>query len=245
MKKVVGFTFALILSSTLAFAGSSWSYDGETGPEHWGELSPDYAMCSRGMSQSPVNISATTTVESALALLRFNYSDGGAEFTNNGHTVQVNYQEGSSLTVNNQAYELKQFHFHSPSENAVDGQLYPLEVHLVHANAEGQLAVVGIFFEEGAANATLDEFWNQMPLAAGETVTLSDAVNVKDLLPYNRSYYRFSGSLTTPPCSEGVTWLVIKEPVTVSEEQLARFTQAVGPISNRPVQPLNARVVMQ
>lgn len=245
MKKHLWFTLTLGLLSTLTLAGSSWSYDGDTGPENWGELSPEYAMCSVGMSQSPVNISTDTTVESALALLKFNYQAGGAEFINNGHTVQVNYQTGSTLTVNNQPYELKQFHFHSPSENAIDGKLYPLEVHLVHANAEGQLAVVGIFFQEGAANATLGEFWHDMPMQAGEKVALSNAVNVADMLPYSRSYYRFSGSLTTPPCSEGVTWLVLKEAVSVSAEQLERFIQAAGPVSNRPVQPLNARVVLK
>lgn len=226
----------------LAEGGSGWSYEGATGPEFWGTLEENYSFCSTGSNQSPVNIS--NTVESALPLISFDYHADGVEAWNNGHTLQVNYQEGSSINVAGHDYELKQFHFHTPSENAFNGQLYPMEMHLVHANSEGALAVIGIMFEEGEANGALDAFIGALPAEANQTVALQNNVNARTLLPTYRSYYRFTGSLTTPPCSEGVLWMVMKYPVSISPEQLAHF-QEIMHFNSRPLQPLNARAVMR
>jgi carbonic anhydrase len=185
-------------------------------------------------------------VDADLPPLTFAYQAGGKEVVNNGHTIQVDYAPGSTLTLNGHDYTLKQFHFHAPSENHIGGQSFPMEAHLVHADAEGNLAVVAVMFELGEANPSLSAVWDTMPERADKMHALKSPVAAYDLLPPRREYFRFSGSLTTPPCSEGVLWLVMKEPVTVSEDQVSRFGFAIGGHpNNRPVQPLNARVVLE
>jgi len=165
---------------------------------------------------------------------------------NNGHTVQINYDAGSTLTVSGHTFNLVQFHFHTPSENAVDGQLFPMEAHLVHADKDGNLAVVGVLFEEGTSNPLLDKLWPSMPTKAGEDVNNSDMTfSVEEMLPTDRSYYHFNGSLTTPPCTEGVSWYVLKTPATVSRAQFTMFNTVIGADNNRPLQPRNARPVLR
>ena len=241
----------IILSTLLAGCATTeqkdhnphWGYVVEEGPEFWGELHTQNAICSTGVNQSPVNLSGF--IESDLEPLGLSYKSGGNEVINNGHTIQVNYQPGSYLAINGGRYELKQFHFHSPSENHISGQSYPMEVHLVHASKEGNLAVVGVMFEEGQENKALSSIWAKMPINAGENNVLHSVISADDLLPANQDYYRFNGSLTTPPCSEGVLWLVMKESITVSKAQIEKFNQVMKHPTNRPVQAINARPILK
>lgn len=234
---------ATLLLCPAAFAATPhWEYSGEAGPAKWASLTPEYGQCA-GSNQSPVNLSGLVKAE--LAPLRFHYLAGSRSVTNNGHTVQVDYAPGSTLELDGMHFELKQFHFHAPSENLIEGHSYPLEGHLVHANDQGELAVVAVMFEPGKANGALSQVWQSLPAKAGEHHQLKEAVSAEPLLPAKRDYYRFSGSLTTPPCSEGVRWLVMKEPVQVSQAQIDAFKAAMHHPNNRPVQPLHGRLVLQ
>ena len=219
-----------------------WGYAGEAGPDQWSKLDPKFVMCAMGKNQSPIDLSGF--VEADLAPLAFDYKAGATEIVNNGHTVQVNFAPGSSLKVAGRTFELKQFHFHAPSENRVSGKQYPLEAHLVHADKDGNLAVVAVMFGNGPANALLDKLWPAMP-AKDAKAALTAGTSAMALLPANRDYYRFNGSLTTPPCSEGVWWLVLKHPATVSKAQVDAFSKAIGFANNRPLQPVNARAVLR
>ena len=244
MRTVVLQLLALSLMSWSGVAlAQHWGYSGEAGPENWSKIDAKYAMCGAGRNQSPVDLTAFIAAE--LKPLKFGYKAGVSEIVNNGHTVQINYAAGSSVTVDGHAFELKQFHFHSPSENRVGGKQFPLEGHLVHADKDGNLAVVAVMFQEGAANPLLAKVWPTMPAKAGEKASLPAGLSVTQMLPKERDYYRFNGSLTTPPCSEGVWWLVLKRPATVSKPQLEQFSKAIGFANNRPVQPLNARTVLR
>jgi len=220
-----------------------WSYEGEAGPENWSKLDSKFAMCALGRNQSPIDLNAF--IEAELTPLQLGYKPGAAEILNNGHTVQVNYAPGSTLTVSGRTFELKQFHFHAPSENKVGGKQFPLEGHLVHADNDGNLAVVAVLFNEGAANPLLAKLWEKMPAKSGDKASLPTGMNVAQLLPANRDYYRFNGSLTTPPCSEGVWWLVMKAPASVSKAQVEQFSKTIGFANNRPLQTVNARPVLK
>ena len=236
MKKVLMLAMALTISSA-AVAEEHWSYEGDHGPSHWGGL------CSSGKNQSPVDL--RDAVKARLAPLSFEYESLAQDVLNNGHTVQVTYAPGSTLAVDSHQYQLKQFHFHAPSENLLDGKHFPLEAHFVHADADGNLAVVAVFFEDGAANPALAKLGKDLPLRAGDKHDLDVKIAAAELMPKARDYYRFSGSLTTPPCSEGVNWLVLKHPVTASEKQIEQLHAAMGHDNARPVQPLNARIIVQ
>ncbi len=243
---IAALAIACLLSTTTAFASghkAHWGYSGEEAPEHWGTLSHEYAMCGMGKNQSPINL--TGMIEGELPALSVNYAAKGTEVINNGHAIQVNAAPGSSISIDGKTFELKQFHFHSPSENTIDGRSFPLEAHFVHVAANGELAVVALMFEEGAANAELEKAWAQMPAEAGAKAALEKVVDPATLLPANHDYYRFNGSLTTPPCSEGVNWFVIKAYASASQEQIEKFTHIMHHPNNRPVQPLNSRVVIQ
>jgi len=218
-----------------------WGYSGEGAPSHWGEMDPQFSACASGKAQSPIDL--PKSAKAANKPLAFDYRPGAKKIFNNGHTVQVEYEAGSLLTLDGRAYELKQFHFHAPSENTIAGKHYPLEGHLVHADKDGHLAVVAVMFTEGKPNALVESLWGSMPSKEDEQHVFASPLDASGLLPTSRHYYRFAGSLTTPPCSEGVTWLVFSQPVTVSPKQLAAFTQTMGFANNRPVQPLNSRTV--
>jgi carbonic anhydrase len=222
---------------------AEWGYAGESGPSHWGELSSEYALCATGKNQSPINL--TDLIEAELPTIEFNYSSDAKEILNNGHSIQVNYADGSSISVNDHEFSLVQFHFHAPSENQIDGKSFPMEGHLVHADAGKNLAVVAVMFELGEANSAIVDLWEQMPDSAGDTEQLSSSINAEALLPKSKDYYHFNGSLTTPPCTEGVTWIVMKQPVTVSKKQVDAFVRVVGHPNNRPVQPVNARFILK
>lgn len=246
MKRVLLSAISLALfASAPAFADEHhhWGYNGMEGPVHWAELESDYATCATGKNQSPVNL--TGMLSGTLAPLEFDYREGGYEVVNNGHAVQVNYQPGSSLMISGHQYELKQFHFHSPSENLIEGDSFPMEAHFVHSDAEGNLAVVAVMFNVGEENKELDKAWSVMPDHADMSQATDALVSAAALLPENHDYYRFNGSLTTPPCSEGVTWVVMKTADEASMAQIQTFLANLHHTNNRPVQPLNARVIVQ
>jgi carbonic anhydrase len=232
----------LAYCSAYSATGAHWAYSGAEGPENWASLSPDYGACS-GKNQSPIDLSGF--VEADLSPIQFSYQAGGTEILNNGHTVQVNYAPGSTIELDGHVFELKQFHFHAPSENHINGKSFPMEAHLVHSDKDGHLAVVAVMLEEGPANKALEAAWAKMPEQEGDKHALPDAVLAEALLPPDRDYFRFNGSLTTPPCSEGVWWLVMKAPISASKEEIEHFAHVMHHPNNRPLQPVNARPVLQ
>jgi len=220
-----------------------WSYKGPEGPAEWGKLDPAYAACSTGKTQSPIDIKGAKPAD--LPALKMDYSSVPLNIIDNGHTIQVNYAPGSTLTVGDHVYTLKQFHFHHPSEEHVNGKKFELVAHLVHADANGNLAVVAILFNKGTPSYLLDTIWKNIPSEKEKAVDVPGvAVNVKDLLPSDLRYYTYTGSLTTPPCSEGVTWFVLKTPDTLSEDELAAFAKHY-PMNARPIQPTNGREIRE
>ena len=205
-----------------------WNYTGSKGPDNWGQLSDAYTLCSSGTEQSPINLTEATGV--LPASLTLNYQATPLTIKNNGHTIRVDYATGSTMLLDDVPFDLKQFHFHAPSEHLENGQAAAMEVHFVHQNSETKaLAVIGVFLKVGDRNDALQPIWNQMPQRAGVRKTLRGSTfNAASLLPANMDkFYRYSGSLTTPPCSEAVTWLVMKEAITVSPQQVAHFIQTV------------------
>jgi len=226
-----------------AEGAAHWSYEGHGGPAQWAELEKDYATCGLGKIQSPINI--TETKKEKLAEIEFSYQPSTLKLLNNGHTIQVNVADGSSIKIDADQYKLVQYHFHTPSEEQVQGKYFAMVAHLVHKNAAGQLAVVAVLFEQGRENEALKPVWSKLPEKESiEQAFAETKVNAAQLLPATKGYYAFEGSLTTPPCSEGVRWLVLKQPVELSAQQLAQFRSIIH--SNaRPVQPLNGRVVKE
>ena len=220
-----------------------WAYSGEGSPEHWGELEGDFETCGTGRNQSPINL--THLIEADLPPIAFDYKPGGYRVVNNGHAIQVDYKPGSRITVDATDFELKQLHFHAPSENTIEGKSFPMEAHLVHADAQGHLAVVAVMFEQGGNNAWLDKVWPRVPKQADGKSNLPQPLAATELLPVDRDYFRYSGSLTTPPCSEDVRWLVLNQPVKASAEQLTVVGETLGHANNRPVQPVGARIVVK
>jgi len=266
MKKSLLFALALtIANGAYADSATQWGYSGYQGPEHWASLTADNFACT-GKNQSPINV--TGFIEANLNPISINYQLGGDEIVNNGHTIQINYEQGSRIELDGQTFNLLQVHFHAPSENHINGQSYPLEAHFVHANKDGDLAVIAVMYEEGTPKTVLEvhtdefrdkivvavmspqdkmleELWKVMPTISGGKHTLNDRVNVYKLLPKHHDYYRFNGSLTTPPCSEGVRWLVMKDVVTISKQQINAFEAVLNEPNNRPIQAINARTVLQ
>lgn len=217
-----------------------WGYQGEGGPANWGALEADYAACATGLAQSPINIPGTAA-PSTLDLA-FDYRDTTLHVVNNGHTIQVNYAAGSTLTVDGKIYEIEQFHFHVPSEHLVEGVAAPIEMHIVHVAEDGSLAVVGVLFDFAEEdNAFLARFWDGLPAHEG-TATLPGTVNVGTAFDTAGHVFSYSGSLTTPPCLEGVSWFVMEEHQTVSTAQVGHFVELLG-MNARPVQPLNDRAL--
>ena len=223
-----------------AHSGVDWGYTGSGAAHNWGDLDKQYKSCKKGMKQSPVNISKFMQKE--MEPLKAAYGQSPLMVVNNGHTVQVNYKEGSKLISGEKMYHLKQFHFHTPSEHYIDGTPYPMEVHFVHQADDGELAVVGVMMKIGKKNETIGQIWSHIP-KSGETNMPKDLkVSAADLLPRTGIYYKYDGSLTTPPCTEGVKWHVMQDPIEISQEQLTAF-QALFPVNARPVQPLKGRVI--
>ncbi|MCI5140432.1 MAG: carbonic anhydrase [Candidatus Electrothrix sp. ATG1] len=220
-----------------------WGYTGEGAPEHWGALDPAYALCGEGANQSPINL--TNFVEAELEPISLNYTGLVTEVLHNGHAIQANYTAGSTMKAAGKTFVLKQFHFHTPSENVINGESFPMEAHFVHADNDGNLAVIAVMYTLGEENAELKKIWQQMPAEADKKAGMASQVRADHLMPEDKEYYRFNGPLTTPPCTEGVLWLVMKNPVSVSEAQVKQLAEALKHPNNRPVQPINARSVLQ
>lgn len=221
-----------------------WGYTGDVSSEHWGELSDKFKLCSTGKNQSPIDIKSNFDVD--LPKIKFNYTSKSTDVSNNGHTIQVDVASGSNIESDGKTFELKQFHFHTPSENKINGKSFPLEAHFVHRMPhENTYAVVAVMFEEGDANPVLEEIWNKMPKKAREKVILDKAIDYAKLLPEDQDYYRFNGSFTTPPCTEGVYWHVMKKPLSASKAQIKKFLEVMHHPNNRDIQDIDARIIVE
>lgn len=235
-------TAALIMTGCGASGhGPHWSYEGHEGPKHWGELASAYKLCQTGKEQSPINLEVTENTTTKELVLDYKVSK--LNEINNGHTIQFNYTQGSTLTVNGKKYDLLQFHFHVPSEHTQDAAHFPLEFHLVHKSAEGELAVIGIMVKEGEENGNFRKIIDNLVYDSGRTVLKDDVeIDMFSILPDLNKFFHYEGSLTTPPCSEKVQWFVLQTPIEFSKDQLAAFEKAYKG-NNRPVQPLNERTL--
>ena len=219
-----------------------WGYEGDASPKNWSTLNKKFFMCSEGNNQSPINLIGFTQAE--LPPIEFHYHLISTEILDNGHTEQISVKGGGGIKIDGIYFELKQFHFHTPSENNINGNSSPLEAHFVHVSRDGKLAVVAVMFEKGERNEALTELWKNIPTHTGEHHHIN-AHHLNALLPEDRDYYRFNGSLTTPPCTEGVRWLVMKKSVTLSQDQIDIFAKVMHRHNNRPLQPTNARIILK
>lgn len=225
-----------------ALAAEVWSYEGNNGPAKWGDVDAASKVCTIGQQQSPIDIVAP--LKSRLPPLKISWSKGADTIVNNGHTIQLNFAEGSTLNVGDAKYKLLQVHFHRPSEHMVAGKSFPMEAHFVHRAESGALAVVGVLMSTGKANAAFARVAGTMPTREGPPVKADAGFNPNEMLPRKLSYYRYPGSLTTPPCSETVEWLLLSNPITVAETDVAAFAK-LYPLNARPVQRDNRRYVLQ
>jgi carbonic anhydrase len=221
-----------------------WSYQGESGPEHWANLSEKFRICAEGHSQSPVNILTDQLIPVDSNKLRINYQPTPLLMVNNGHTIKIKYKEKSHLTVGENTYRLLQFHFHTPSEHQINGVNHPMTLHLVHGTKDGKLSVVNVFIKEGEENPEIAKIIAHLPKTPMQKVKAEDVlVDASKLLPKKGSFYQLRGSLTTPPCSENVLWNILETPITLSKEQIETFKSVMGH-NARPVQDLNDRNVL-
>ncbi len=223
-----------------------WAYDGATGPQFWGELDKKFETCGTGTHQTPIDLPEKVAPTGATpGTLAFDYQPIPVAILNNGHTVQVENTVPGGVVIEGARYYLVQMHMHSPSEHTIGGKNSAMELHLVHRNAAGELAVVGVMLNEGKENVPLKPIWDYLPLDVSDKseVVPEGAVDIRALIPDNPSYYHYVGSLTTPPCSEGVRWFVLTQPSTVSKVQVERYQSLLGDHTNRPIQPLNDRKV--
>ena len=218
-----------------------WGYGGPEGPEHWGCLSDEYRLCSRGVEQSPVNIAGC--VPDPGAQIGFDYRARATAARNNGHTVYLDFAAGNFLDVVGQRYELSGIHYHSPGEHQLDGEGFAAELHLVHQDEAGNLAVVGLLFRQGDPSPLVQALLDAAP-AAGVSEALSGGPDASDYVPNTLGYFGYDGSLTTPPCTEGVRWIVMQSVGTVSQEQTRQLRKLTHGRSNRPVQPIGNRTII-
>jgi len=219
-----------------------WSYQGEGAPGHWGELKPEFGTCASGQRQSPIDIRDGIAVD--LAPVQFDYRPGTFHVVDNGHTVQVNVAPGNSIQVNGRRYDLLQFHFHRPSEERINGRQFEMSVHLVHRDPEGRLAVVALLLERGPVQPVVQQVWNDLPLEKNAAMPGHGELDPAALLPADRRYYTYMGSLTTPPCTEGVLWMVMQRPVPATVDQIGIFSR-LYPMNARPVQQVAGRLIKQ
>ena len=221
----------------------AWSYSGAQGPNQWGDLKAEFAACKTGHRQSPIDIRDTRKAD--LTPIQFGYKPSPLHIVDDGHTIMINYGPGSYITVGGKTYQLKQFHFHRPSEEKIHGESYDMEAHLVHADQEGNLAVVAILLQSGGENPLVQKLWDHLPKEKKKEELLDSVeIDVTGLLPVDRSYYTFPGSLTTPPCSENVAWFVLKHPVVISAAEIEQFGR-LYPNNARPTQAQYDRVVLE
>ena len=221
----------------------NWAYEGAGGPQAWGKLQPEFSLCASGKRQSPINIEESQTLRGPAEPLQFNYQSSNATVRNDGHTIEVNVVGDNALTVRGSTYKLVQLHFHHPAEERVNNQGFAMVVHLLHKNSAGQFAMLAVLLEPGQANALINKVWTYMPLDKGDQVPMpAGMLDLNELLPKDQRYYQFFGSLTTPPCTEDVLWLILKQTATASKEQIKLFSQ-LFPNNARPMQAINGRPV--
>jgi carbonic anhydrase len=232
------------LCAKIGFAAEEahWSYEGAHGPDHWGDLDPASRVCSVGTQQSPIAIDGS--IEAQLAPLQIAWAPHADTIVNNGHTIQLNLADGGALTVGSERYTLVQFHFHHPSEHLIDDKNFPMEAHFVHRDASGSLGVIGVLITVGKPNAAFAKVAATMPQTQGAPIKADPSIDPSGLLPAKRAYYRYSGSLTTPPCSETVNWFLLSEPIEVAEADIVAFAK-LYPLNARPAQKLDRRFVLR
>ena len=224
-----------------AASGANWSYYGKLGPSHWAKLDPSYAACARGKQQSPIDIRGAK-VDPSLKPIEFHYLTGPVTMVNTGHTVRVDVAPGSYIIAGGTRYDLVEFHFHDPAEDLLDGKDADLGIDLLHKSASGEIAVIAVRMNEGNTDGVLAALWPSLPRTVGATTKIDEPINPAGLLPADRGYYAFTGSLTVPPCTEGVHWFVMKHTRESSGDQLAAYA-ALYPQSARPLQPLHGRKI--
>lgn len=222
--------------------GTHWSYEGEFGPQNWSKINAAWASCNTGSRQSPIDLRDGMKVD--LEQIVFDYHPSAFNEIDNGHTVQVNVAGGNFLTVGNTTYELQQFHFHRPGEERINGKGTEMVVHMVHKSYDNKIAILAVLLERGAANPMIQTVWNNLPLEKLTTVSPSIVLDVNEILPARREYFTYMGSLSEPPCTENVLWLVMKQPMTASPQQMALFSR-LYPLNARPVQQSNGRIVKE
>ena len=219
-----------------------WSYAGAGGPAEWGLMKPEFSACANGTRQSPIDIRSGVKVD--LEPIQIDYRPSGFSVVDNGHTIQVNIEGGNSIEVQGRRYDLLQFHFHRPSEERIDGRQFDMVAHLVHKDPEGRLAVIAVLLDRGSAHPLVQTVWNNLPLEKGTEMRVRNGLDMNHLLPADRRYYTYMGSLTTPPCSEGVLWLVLQQPVPVATDQINVFLR-LYPMNARPIQSASGRLIKQ
>lgn len=219
----------------------TWSYDGKEGPSNWGKLSSEFSMCETGSTQSPIDIEES--LDANLKPLKFLQKFPVKEILKTNHSVQLNFRDGNIVAVDNTTFKLKQVNFHTPSEHTLKGKSYPLEAQFLHTDTKGGTTIVSVLFKEGKPNPALEKIVKQLPTESDKPATLKSRVLASEMMPSNQDYYRFSGSLTAPPCTEGVRWILIKTPITASNTQIEALSEITSQ-NNRPVQALNGRLIV-
>ena len=219
-----------------------WGYAGAGGPEQWGLLKPEFSTCAKGSRQSPIDIRSGVKVD--LEPIQIDYRPSGFGVVDNGHTIQVNLEGGNSIEVQGRRYDLLQFHFHRPSEERIDGRQFDMVAHLVHKDPEGRLAVIAVLLDRGSAHPVIQTVWNNLPLEKGTEMRVRNGLDMNNLLPADRRYFTYMGSLTTPPCSEGVLWMVMQQPVPLGTDQINVFAK-LYPMNARPIQSASGRLIKQ
>ncbi len=218
-----------------------WDYLGVEGPQHWGMLSKKYMTCETGNRQSPINITMTHHGDHQQKLI-FHYQTSLLHEMNNGHTIQVSHVSGCRVDLNDHKYKLRQFHFHSPSEHHIEDKAFPMEMHLVHQDDSGHALVIAVMMETDAPQLVLSKLWKWLPEQTKKEVSIPLELSLTDILPTNTDHYAYLGSLTTPPCTEGVQWIVLKEPMHITQQDVDQFVHIIGH-NARPIQPLRNRHV--
>lgn len=234
--------FVLLGSAVIGTAQSaSWEYEGHNGPLRWGKLDPAYKACSDGREQSPIDIRGAK-LNKTLQPIEFHYIGTSVVMENNGHTIEVKVKPGSYIVAGGVRYDLQQFHFHHPSEEAVNGKLSSMDIHLVHRSADGKLAVIAVRLKEDRnfGNVVLAALWPHLPTQAGTSETVTEMVNPRGLLPADPGYWTYMGSLTTPPCTEGVRWFVFEQELSIGRDQLHAFARLFN-ANSRPLQEAHGR----
>ena len=232
-----------LTASVYASDETPWSYSGLTKPAYWGKLSPDYSLCSSGKEQSPINLNRFTNTD--LPEITFNYTDSGNQIENNGHVIEINNKPGSSINIDSHVYELIQTQFHTPGEHTINGKHFPMEAQLIHKDKSGRTLIIAVLFEYGDDNSALHHDWMYLLYKKHTKHLLYKKINAMELLPDIKDYYQYDGSLTTPPCTENIQWLVMKQPAGATKEQIETLRNTIHSENNRPLQAINMRTIFE